>query len=76
MKDATSYGNHIARQENDTALEAIKKSGRTQVITLTPAEKVAWKKALVPVHAQMADKIGKDLIQSIYQATGFDPNKL
>jgi C4-dicarboxylate-binding protein DctP len=40
------------------------------------AGKARWKKALLPVHAQMADKIGKDLIQSIYQATGFDPNKL
>jgi C4-dicarboxylate-binding protein DctP len=76
MRDATSYGNHIARQENDAALEAIKKSGKTQIITLTREEKLAWKKALVPVHAQMADKIGKDLIQNIYHATGFDPNKL
>ena len=76
MKDATSYGNHIARQENDTALEAIRKSGKTQIITLTPQEKLAWKKVLIPVHAQMADKIGKDLIQSIYKATGFDPTKL
>jgi C4-dicarboxylate-binding protein DctP len=76
MQDATSYGNHIARQENDTALEAIKQSGKTQVITLTRAEKLAWKKALMPVHAQMADKIGKELIQSIYQAIGFDANRL
>jgi C4-dicarboxylate-binding protein DctP len=76
MKDATSYGNHIARQENDAALEAIRKSGKTQIITLTPQEKLAWKKVLIPVHAQMGDKIGKDLIQSIYKATGFDPTKL
>jgi C4-dicarboxylate-binding protein DctP len=76
MQDATKYGNQIAKQENDAALEAIRKSGKTQIIPLTPQEKLAWKKALLPVHAQMADKIGKDLIQSIYQATGFDPNKL
>ena len=75
MKDATSYGNHIAKQENDDALEAIKKSGKTQILTLTPQQKLAWKRVLLPVHAQMADKIGKDLIQSIYKATGFDPNK-
>jgi C4-dicarboxylate-binding protein DctP len=76
MQDATKYGNQIAKQENDTALEAIRKSGKTQIIALTPQEKLAWKKTLLPVHAQMSDKIGKDLIQSIYQATGFDPNKL
>src|SRR4051812_26638776 len=76
MQEATQYGNHIAKQENDAALEAIKKSGKTQIIALTPQEKLTWKKTLLPVHAQMADKIGKDLIKSIYQATGFDPNKL
>ncbi|HTS54870.1 MAG TPA: TRAP transporter substrate-binding protein [Burkholderiales bacterium] len=75
MRDATRYGNHIAKQENDEALEAIRKSGKTQIIALTPEEKHAWKKALLPVHAQMADKIGKDLIQAIYKATGFDPNQ-
>ena len=76
MQEATQYGNHIAKQENDAALAAIQKSNKTQIIGLTPQEKLAWKKSLLPVHAQMADKIGKDLIQSIYQATGFDPNKL
>src|SRR5690242_16563888 len=76
MREATQYGNRIAKQENDEALEAIKKAGKTQIIPLSAAEKLAWKKALLPVHTQMADKIGKALIQSIYQATGFDPNKL
>ena len=75
MRDATSYGNHIAKQENDAALEAIRKSGKTQIIALSPEEKRAWKAALLPVHNQMADKIGKDLIQGIYKATGFDPGQ-
>jgi hypothetical protein len=25
---------------------------------------------------KMADRVGKDLLQSIYKETGFDPNKL
>jgi C4-dicarboxylate-binding protein DctP len=75
MRDATNYGNHIAKQENDTALEAIRKSGKTQITTLTPQEKHGWRKALLPVHNQMADRIGKDLIEAIYKATGFDPNR-
>ena len=75
IRDATSYGNHIAKQENDAALEAIKKSGKTQIIALTLEEKHAWKGALLPVHNQMADKIGKDLIQAIYKATAFDPGQ-
>jgi len=76
MKDATTYANDIAKKENDEALEAIRKSGRTQVITLTPQEKAAWKKALVKVHEDMAPTIGRDLLQEIYRETGFDPAKL
>jgi hypothetical protein len=33
MKDA-KYANDIARKENDTALEAVKKSGKIRIITL------------------------------------------
>lgn len=76
MADATTYANHIAKQENDEALEAVKKSGRSHILTLTPEEKLAWKKALIKVHKEHEDRIGKDLIQSIYKETGFDPSKL
>jgi C4-dicarboxylate-binding protein DctP len=74
MKDATKYANDIAKKENDDALEAVRKSGKSQIITLTPEEKKAWKKALVKVHKENEDRVGKDLIASIYKATGFDPN--
>jgi C4-dicarboxylate-binding protein DctP len=30
----------------------------------------------VPVHQKMEGRIGKDLIESIYKETGFDPAKL
>jgi C4-dicarboxylate-binding protein DctP len=76
MEQATRYANQIAKVENDAALDAVKKSGKSELITLTPEQKKAWKKALVKVHEQMADRIGKELIQSIYKETGFDPAKL
>ncbi|HLX23552.1 MAG TPA: TRAP transporter substrate-binding protein [Usitatibacter sp.] len=76
MVEATKYTNEIAKKENLDALEAVKKSGKTQIITLTPEEKKAWKKALVKVHEEMSGRIGKDVIQSIYKETGFDPAKL
>jgi C4-dicarboxylate-binding protein DctP len=76
MKDATKYANDIAKQENDQALEKIKASGKSQIITLTPEEKRAWKKAELKVHHENEATIGKDLIQEIYKDTGFDPNKL
>lgn len=76
MKEATTYANKIAQEENDKSLEAIKKSGKTQVYVPTKDEKLAFKKALVPVHQKMEGRIGKGLIESIYKETGFDPAKL
>ncbi|MCE1186778.1 MAG: TRAP transporter substrate-binding protein [Rhodocyclales bacterium] len=76
MKESTAYANKIAQEENDKSLEAIRKSGKTQVYMPTKDEKLAFKKAMVPVHQKMESRIGKDLIQSIYKETGFDPAKL
>ena len=76
MADATKYADDIAKKENDDALEAVKKAGKTEIITLTAAEKLAWKRALVKVHKESESRVGKDLIESIYKETGFDPNKL
>jgi C4-dicarboxylate-binding protein DctP len=76
MADATTYADDIAKKENEDALEAVRKSGRTEIITLTPDEKLAWKRALVKVHKEAESRVGKDLIQSIYKETGFDPSKL
>jgi C4-dicarboxylate-binding protein DctP len=76
MAQATRYANQIAKVENDNALEMVRKSGKTQIHTPTAAEKTAFKKALVPVHQKMESRVGKETIQAVYKATGFDPNKL
>jgi C4-dicarboxylate-binding protein DctP len=73
MKDATLFANDIARKENDDALEGIRKSGRTEVITLTPAQKAAWKKALLSVHKENESRVGKDTLEAVYKQTGFTP---
>jgi C4-dicarboxylate-binding protein DctP len=73
MKDATKYANDIAKKENDDAIEAVKKSGKTEIITLTDAEKAALKKALVPVHKENESRIGKAVIDEVYKETGFKP---
>ena len=75
MRQATAYANQIAQDENDKALEAVKQSGKTTIYTPTKEERDALKKALLPVHQKMASRIGKDIIQDVYQATGFDPSK-
>ncbi|MFZ6779633.1 TRAP transporter substrate-binding protein [Undibacterium sp. Ji83W] len=65
MKSATKYANAIAQQENDNALEAVKKSGKTTVYVLTDKEKAEWRKALLPVQKEMEGRIGKDLIANV-----------
>ncbi|AVP58484.1 TRAP transporter substrate-binding protein [Pulveribacter suum] len=76
MRQATAYANQIAQDENDRALEAVKASGKTTIYTPTAEERAALKKALVPVHEKMSSRIGKEIIQDVYKATGFDPKKL
>ena len=73
MKDATKVANDIAAKDNTDALEGIKKSGKSEVIILTPAQKAAWKKALVQVHKENEARVGKDTIEAVYKQTGFKP---
>lgn len=76
MKEATEFNNKVAKKDNDDDLAKVRAAGTTVVYTPTPAERRELKKALIKVHTEMAPRIGKDLIQSIYKATGFDPNKM
>ena len=76
LQDSTKLANELAKKDNDDALEAVRKSGKTEIIQLTPAERKEWKKALIKVHQEHASKIGNELIQAIYKTTGFDPNAL
>jgi C4-dicarboxylate-binding protein DctP len=73
MKDATKFANDIAQKENNEALEGIRKSGRSEVITLTAAQKAEWKKALVGVHTDNEARVGKETLEAVYKQTGFKP---
>src|SRR3569832_757806 len=52
MKAATKFANEIAQKENDEAIEAVRKSGRTQIIVPTAQQKAEMKKAMVSVHRE------------------------
>ncbi len=67
MKEATKYANAIAKEENDKAMAAVKASGKTTIHELSDKEKAEWRKALLPVHKEMEERIGKDLIESVNQ---------
>ena len=66
MLESTAFANRIAKHQNDQDLEKVKKSGKTAVYTPTAAERDAFKKALMPVHKEMAPRIGPELLQAVY----------
>ena len=70
MTEATVFANDIAQKENDDAMAEMKKAGKTEFYTLTDADKKAWKDKLKAVHDEVGGRVGKDLIQAIYAATG------
>ena len=51
----------------------MRKTGKTEILKLTPEEKAALKKALVVVHKENESRIGKEIISGVYTATGFKP---
>ncbi len=65
MKEATTFEKAIAQRDNDLALEAIKKTGKTTIYTLTPQEQAEWRRVLAPVQKDMEGRIGKELISAI-----------
>lgn len=69
MRDATTFEKAIAQRDNDMALEAIRKSGKTAIHVQTAAEAAEWRKVLMPVHKEMEGRIGKDLIAAIAKTT-------
>jgi C4-dicarboxylate-binding protein DctP len=76
MKQSTDYANSVAKQKNDADLKSVIASGKTTVYTPTAAERLAFKKAMVPVHQKMASRIGEDTLKQVYDITKFDPTKL
>jgi C4-dicarboxylate-binding protein DctP len=73
MKDSTKFANDVAKKDNDEALAGVKKSGKTQIVTLTAPEKAAWKKAMDKAHKDNTGRIGADIVKEVYAATGYTP---
>lgn len=67
MKEATAFERHIAQEENDAALTRIKAAGTTEIYVLPDEGRRLWQRALLPVHAQLSDVLGRDTIQAIYK---------
>jgi C4-dicarboxylate-binding protein DctP len=70
IAEATAYSNDISEKENAEALDEIKKSGKSQLLTPTAAETEAMRKAMEPLYTDMASRVGKKLIDDVVKATG------
>ncbi|SFI30609.1 TRAP transporter substrate-binding protein [Bradyrhizobium sp. cf659] len=62
MKEATDFNNTQSQKENDDAFAEIKKSGKSEIIKLTPEQSEAMRKAMEPVYKDAASRIGQPLI--------------
>src|ERR1700690_1296935 len=69
MKEATIFANTSSEQENAQALEEIKKVGKTQFIIPTADETAQMRKAMEPIYAEMAARVGKPLIDEVLRET-------
>ena len=58
-----------------TTVQGISTVGKTTVYVLSDKEKEEWRKALVPVHKEMENRIGKDLIAAVYKEANSDRQK-
>ncbi|WP_426209730.1 TRAP transporter substrate-binding protein [Massilia sp. TWP1-3-3] len=68
MAEATTYEKAIAQRDNNMALDAIRKSGKTTIHMQTAQEQAAWRAALTPVHKDMERRVGKELLGAITAA--------
>jgi C4-dicarboxylate-binding protein DctP len=73
MKEATEFGNGQSAKENDDALEAIKKTGKSEIITLTREQDEAMRKAMMPVYKEVASRVSQPLIDEFLKETGRSP---
>jgi C4-dicarboxylate-binding protein DctP len=62
MKEATDFNNTQSQKENQDALAEIKKSGKSEIIQLTPEQDAAMRKAMEPVYKDAAGRVGQSLI--------------
>jgi C4-dicarboxylate-binding protein DctP len=76
MAESTKVANDVAFQDNQDALAKVKASGKTVIYQPSMGERFLLKKAMIPVHKQMASRIGDETIHAIYKETNFDPSKL
>lgn len=64
LNDAIKHGNGIAAEKAEADKQQIIDSKRSEVLTLTDAERTQWVEAMKPVWKKFEDQIGADLIEA------------
>ena len=75
LADATRMNNTLTERESAEAMQAIAKTGKTTIYTPTSQEMAQWRQVLLPVHKKMEERIGKDLLASVYKALAKAPDQ-
>jgi C4-dicarboxylate-binding protein DctP len=69
MTEATDYTNSIAAEENATSLEAIKKSGKSEIHVLNAEQRKVWAdKMVAPTYKWAEGRVGKEAIDLLKKA--------
>jgi C4-dicarboxylate-binding protein DctP len=64
IDEVTFAVNHAAEQQNQADRQRIQSSGKTQLVTLSPEERQAWRTAMQPVWEQFTPDIGADIVKA------------
>ncbi|TYO94669.1 tripartite ATP-independent transporter DctP family solute receptor, partial [Geothermobacter ehrlichii] len=64
LDEAIAFGNEVSFKKAIEDRQKIIDSGRSEIITLTDAERQQWVDAMKPVWKQFKDEIGKDYIEA------------
>jgi len=74
MEEVTDRVNKSAEAQNQADKKRIADSGRSEILQLTPAQKIAWRKAMKPVWDKFESEIGKDTIDGAQAANAKKTN--
>jgi len=68
LDEAVAMGNEVAAKKAEADRQRIIDSGRSEVITLTDAQRAQWVEVMKPVWKQFEEEIGADLIEAAYNS--------
>lgn len=66
LDEAVVFGNSVAAEKDTSDRQKVVDSKRSEIITLSDAERAQWVEVMKPVWKQFEEEIGKDLIDAAF----------